>query len=162
MSAMRVVFNTLVLAGLGALGQPHPDSEVLSTRTAGTVLLQTDSKGRLHKAEPETGPEVLSASDADGPRGASDPPPDCCKALTAECLACEAGVTVEEYCATHADAIGCTQGAPPPTEAPPATETPSPSPADRRSAMDEGDGPGGGRSGVGEQRPSAGRGLTYP
>ena len=35
-----------------------------------------------------------------------DPPTPCCMAATAECLACSAGVTVEEYCAGEG-AVGC-------------------------------------------------------
>jgi V8-like Glu-specific endopeptidase len=33
--------------------------------------------------------------------------PTCCKAVTASCLACEAGRNIEEYCLTHPDVQGC-------------------------------------------------------
>ena len=36
-----------------------------------------------------------------------DEAPGCCKALTAECLACVAGETVEEYCKANPETIGC-------------------------------------------------------
>eukprot|EP00038_Savillea_parva_P009662 m.184998 g.184998 ORF g.184998 m.184998 type:complete len:574 (+) comp16306_c0_seq1:385-2106(+) len=32
---------------------------------------------------------------------------DCCKGLVASCLACQAGVTVGEYCVLHPEAVGC-------------------------------------------------------
>jgi len=32
---------------------------------------------------------------------------DCCKAMTAECLACDAGVTIIEYCQENPDTTGC-------------------------------------------------------
>ena len=31
----------------------------------------------------------------------------CCRALTAGCLSCAAGMTISEYCASNADVIGC-------------------------------------------------------
>ena len=31
----------------------------------------------------------------------------CCKGRTAECLACAAGQTVKEYCASNSNAVGC-------------------------------------------------------
>ena len=31
----------------------------------------------------------------------------CCRALTADCLACTEGVTVEEYCLRSPDTVGC-------------------------------------------------------
>ena len=38
-------------------------------------------------------------------------PPDknviCCRARTAECLACSAGTSVSEYCSNHQNVVGC-------------------------------------------------------
>ena len=41
-----------------------------------------------------------------------DPPTPCCMAATAECLACSAGVTVEEYCAGEGVPWGAMTAAP--------------------------------------------------
>ena len=44
------------------------------------------------------------------PGAQADLPPQpriCCRALTAQCLACSAGTTVEEFCKEHSDAVGC-------------------------------------------------------
>merc|ERR1740121_3193869 len=38
-----------------------------------------------------------------------EPPKPCCRALTADCLACSAKQTVEEYCAENPDTVGCSQ-----------------------------------------------------
>lgn len=53
----------------------------------------------------------------------TDTPRACCRALTAECLACNADMTVEEFCARNEQVIGC------PTESP--TRTPDIVCADR-------------------------------
>lgn len=45
---------------------------------------------------------ALEGSDSNG-----RPAKPCCKALTAECLACAAHQTEEEYCAQHAETTGC-------------------------------------------------------
>jgi hypothetical protein len=39
-----------------------------------------------------------------------DEPPMCCMAMTAECLACSAGKTKEEYCEGMPTTVGCTDG----------------------------------------------------
>lgn len=41
--------------------------------------------------------------------GTGDEQRICCKALTADCLACEQGVTKEEYCAESPETVGCEQ-----------------------------------------------------
>ena len=48
--------------------------------------------------------ETIQGAIANGTEGG--PPTPCCRAATAECLACSAGVTVEEYCAGEG-AVGC-------------------------------------------------------
>jgi len=35
------------------------------------------------------------------------PPRACCRALTAECMACSQGISVQEYCISNPDTIGC-------------------------------------------------------
>lgn len=49
-------------------------------------------------------------------------PKPCCKALTAECMACEAGQTVEEWCAENQGSAGCATEAPTPAPTPTPTE----------------------------------------
>ena len=39
--------------------------------------------------------------------GGGDDPVACCEALTAECLACGAGMTVDDYCRENPETIGC-------------------------------------------------------
>ena len=31
----------------------------------------------------------------------------CCRAMTADCLACASGMTVSEYCSHNSDTVGC-------------------------------------------------------
>ena len=31
----------------------------------------------------------------------------CCRALTAECMSCAAGMSISEYCEINIDAVGC-------------------------------------------------------
>ena len=33
--------------------------------------------------------------------------PSCCRAMTADCLACAAGLSVPEYCANNIETVGC-------------------------------------------------------
>ena len=49
--------------------------------------------------------ETIQGAIANGTEGG--PPTPCCRAATAECLACSAGVTVEEFCAGEGNAVGC-------------------------------------------------------
>ena len=53
--------------------------------------------------------DIMSAPVASNPLLAPSKPDVCCKALTAECLACGAGVSVEEYCSleSNKDKAGC-------------------------------------------------------
>jgi len=39
--------------------------------------------------------------------GRSGPGGTCCKALRADCLACNAGLAVDEYCRSHSSTNGC-------------------------------------------------------
>jgi len=41
-----------------------------------------------------------------------DGPPMCCMAFTASCMACAQGVSMEEYCSSHPDTVGCPKRAP--------------------------------------------------
>gem|GEM_PF-1926194 len=59
----------------------------------------------------------------------ADEPRACCMAMTASCLACSEGISVKEYCAKNADAIGCEDGG---TDTPVKEETLCP--AERQSA----------------------------
>jgi len=54
-----------------------------------------------------------------------NPTEGCCEALTAECLSCQLGVTLEEFCTTSPSTPGCT---PVPTEKP--TENPTEDPTE--------------------------------
>jgi len=49
--------------------------------------------------------ETIQGAIANGTEGG--PPTPCCRAATAECLACSAGITVEEFCAGEGNAMGC-------------------------------------------------------
>lgn len=52
-------------------------------------------------AEPVTEPEAT-------PEPNPEPEPvACCRALTAECLACTEGVSVDEYCENNPETVGC-------------------------------------------------------
>ena len=67
--------------------------------------------------------DLASCDLSGGTHGGEDQEPDedptlCCKALTAECLACAAGVTPYEYCLKYPETLGCKVYAPP-SAAPP-------------------------------------------
>ena len=49
--------------------------------------------------------ETIQGAIANGTEGG--PPTPCCMAATPECLACSAGITVEEFCAGEGNAMGC-------------------------------------------------------
>mmetsp|Transcript_29108 Transcript_29108/g.84285 ORF Transcript_29108/g.84285 Transcript_29108/m.84285 type:complete len:262 (-) Transcript_29108:111-896(-) len=53
-----------------------------------------------------------SARHGCAPVEATPGPPICCDAMTASCLACSRGQTVEEYCKDNADTAGCDMPAP--------------------------------------------------
>ena len=79
-----------------------------------------------------------------GTHGGEDQEPDedptlCCKALTAECLACAAGVTPYEYCQREPETLGCRVYPPPSPPPPPPPPRPRPLPIDRPTPLDRTD-----------------------
>jgi len=53
-----------------------------------------------------------SEEDSKGEKKDHDKGAACCKALTAECMACSEGVSEKEYCAKHKKTRGCSEGGP--------------------------------------------------
>ena len=44
--------------------------------------------------------ELIVSKGSQGSRG-------CCRAMTADCRACSAGITVAEFCKSHPQVVGC-------------------------------------------------------
>ena len=44
--------------------------------------------------------ELIVSTGSEGSRG-------CCRAMTADCIACSAGITVTEFCESHPQVVGC-------------------------------------------------------
>ena len=59
----------------------------------------------------------------------------CCKAMTAECLACDAGVSVQEYCSNHPTTTGCSESGLNLEDTSNVGDTPAPTPAATSAAV---------------------------
>ena len=67
----------------------------------GTIADGTGVSGLIGSSPCSSNQETCSSNPT------AKPPPVCCKALTAQCLACEAGLTEAKYCAIHPGTPGC-------------------------------------------------------
>jgi len=81
----------------------------------------------LQKAKDEDEGEGDPAEASPPSPGLPSKPRFCCKAMTKGCLACAAGVSVEDFCAKNAGKYDC-QASPPPRPAPTPRPTPRPTP----------------------------------
>jgi len=95
-----------VLAAIALMGAAR--IALADTKLGGSTLFL--AKG-LHSKVP-SGEELKNF---DGTRKLQEPPKCdhdrmCCKAMTADCLACDACLTVEELCAAKPDVVGCEAG----------------------------------------------------
>jgi len=92
--------------------QPSPSAALVAALVLGLVLAEQDSAAALRGT---TGDALSSRTRPVG--WSSGHPPDldlgqqvmCCKALTADCMACGQGVSTAEYCKTHPRTAGCDQ-----------------------------------------------------
>lgn len=108
-------FMFFVLMGDIMAAEPDNTVDLSMQNEHGSVLLQTDFRGRVKKIVAMANTSyVPTAFEADYLLDDDNPLMDftvamCCEAMTASCLACQQNVTVEQFCTTHTSAIvGCT------------------------------------------------------
>ena len=92
------------------LAQPSEDGRPRAEHIFAAQTMRT----KIQYDWTELPPEAQEPPEVQEPPEAQEPPDMCCRALTADCLSCTAGVTPEEYCLKRPDTAGCEEYHPPP------------------------------------------------